>query len=153
MRLQVFLAHAGVASRRASEQFIVDGRVTVNGLVVRTLGTKVGPEDTVMCDGKPVRPETVLHHLVLHKPAGFLCTQTDPENRPLARDLLPREIHERLYSVGRLDCMSSGLIIFTNDGDFAHKLSHPSSSIEKEYRIDRTGTRRPHRPVLRGAYY
>ena len=138
MRLQVFLAHSGVASRRASEQLIVDGRVTVNGLVVRTLGTKVGPEDAVMCDGRPVQPEPVLHHLVLHKPAGFLCTQTDPQNRPLARDLLPREIHERLYNVGRLDFLSSGLIIFTNDGDFANRLSHPSSSIEKEYRIEAT---------------
>ncbi|MDR2489877.1 MAG: rRNA pseudouridine synthase [Spirochaetaceae bacterium] len=138
MRLQVFLAHSGVASRRASEQLIVDGRVTVNGLVVRTLGTKVGPEDAVMCDGRPVKPEPILYHLALHKPAGFLCTQSDPENRPLARSLLPREIHERLYSAGRLDFLSSGLIIFTNDGDFAHKLSHPSSRIEKEYCIAAT---------------
>jgi 23S rRNA pseudouridine2605 synthase len=138
-RLQVFLAHSGAASRRAAEKIILEGRVTVNGAVVQCLGTKAGIKDVVLLDGKIVKPEAEKHYLVLNKPPRFLCSQTDAENRPLARDLLPRNIKCRLYNVGRLDFLSSGLIFFTNDGDFARKLSHPSSRIEKEYFVEATG--------------
>jgi len=125
------LAHCGVASRRASEGLITSGRVAVNGVTVSQLGTKVAPGDTVTLDGRVVQPELVLRYLALHKPPGYLCSAFDPQGRPLAQDLLPREITERLYTVGRLDFRSSGLILFTNDGAFAARLGHPSAEVEK----------------------
>jgi len=133
VRLQVFLSHAGVASRRAAEKIIACGRVSVNGKVITEQGAKVSAADVVCLDGKAVAGEEKLHYIALNKPPLFLCTSKDSENRPLAIDLLPPEIRERLYSVGRLDYHSSGLIFFTNDGDFAAKITHPSSEIEKEY--------------------
>jgi 23S rRNA pseudouridine2605 synthase len=138
-RIQVFLARAGVASRRASEKLILEGRIRVNGRLVTTLGEKVLPGDTVCLDGTPVKAETRLRYLALHKPPRYICSSNDPQNRPLALDLLPVEITERLYSVGRLDFLSSGLILFTNDGNFAAKIGHPSSGIEKEYLVDAVG--------------
>ncbi|MDR2181051.1 MAG: rRNA pseudouridine synthase [Treponema sp.] len=137
LRLQVFLAHAGVASRRAGEALIEAGRVAVNGEVVRVPGTKVSPGDRVEVDGRVVRPEERLHYLVLNKPAGYICASSDPQGRPLALELLP-PLKERLYNVGRLDLRSSGLIIFTNDGEFAARLGHPASDIEKEYLVEST---------------
>jgi 23S rRNA pseudouridine2605 synthase len=86
-----------------------------------------------------VQVETVLHYLVLNKPAGYMCSSSDPQGRPLALELLPRQIKERLYSVGRLDFLSSGLIFFTNDGDFAARLGHPGSGLEKEYAVEASG--------------
>ena len=138
LRLQVYLAHAGVASRRAAEELIRAGRVTVNGQTITELGTKVQSSDTVFLDGKKVLPEKRIHYIALNKPPGFLCSSHDPQGRPLALELLPKTITERLYNVGRLDYMSSGLVFFTNDGDFAAKLSHPGSKIEKEYYIEST---------------
>ena len=138
LRLQVFLAHAGVASRRAAEELILEGRITVNGLSVTALGTKVQEGDKVCFDGKIVLPEKNHHYLVLNKPPGFLCSSHDPQGRPLALELLPKTIKERLYNVGRLDYLSSGLVFFTNDGGFAAKLSHPRSEIEKEYLVEST---------------
>jgi 23S rRNA pseudouridine2605 synthase len=135
-RLQAFLAHAGVASRRASERLIQEGRVTVNGGVVTELGTKAAEGDIVCVDGIPVRRETAMHYRALHKPPGYICASSDPQGRPLALDLLPAGIGERLYSVGRLDFASSGLILFTNDGAFAAKTGHPSANIEKEYVVN-----------------
>jgi 23S rRNA pseudouridine2605 synthase len=137
-RLQVFLAHAGLASRRASEQLILQGRVAVNGRIITILGTKVLPEDEVSVDGRKLQAETTLHYLALNKPPEYLCSSQDPQGRRLALGLLPQDIHERLYSVGRLDYLSSGLIFFTNDGDFTARLSHPSSQIEKEYLVEST---------------
>lgn len=136
IRLQVFLAHAGVASRRASEQIILDGRVTVNGEVVTELGTKVSSEDKITVDGKLVVQEEVKRYVLLHKPAGYVCSLKDEKGRDVAADLLKPHFSERLYNVGRLDMFSAGLIIFTNDGDFAAKVSHPSSEIEKEYIVE-----------------
>ena len=135
-RLQAFLAHCGVASRRASEQIILDGRVTVNGSVVTELGTKVGPEDKVCVDGKPIHLEERKCYVLLNKPAGFVCSSSDEKGRQVAADLLRDSYKERLYNVGRLDMYSKGMILFTNDGDFAAKLSHPSSQIEKEYIVE-----------------
>jgi 23S rRNA pseudouridine2605 synthase len=139
LRLQVYLAHAGVASRRASEKLIAGGRVLVNGRIVSTPGEKVSPEDVVCLDGAPVRLERVFHYLALHKPPGYISSSADPEGRPLVRELLPGDITERLYHVGRLDYRSSGLILFTNDGGFAAKVSHPSAEIEKEYLVEASG--------------
>ena len=136
IRLQVYLAHAGVASRRASEQIILDGRVAVNGTVVTELGTKVGDSDTVTVDGKKIKPETRKCYVLLNKPAGFVCSASDEKGRQVAADLLKDSYSERLYNVGRLDMYSKGMILFTNDGDFAKKLSHPSSQIEKEYIVE-----------------
>jgi 23S rRNA pseudouridine2605 synthase len=136
VRLQVYLAHCGVASRRASEQYILDGRVSVNGTVVTELGTKVAPGDTVTVDGTAVEPESVKRYVLLNKPAGYVCSLADEKGRPVAADLLKPAYAERLYNVGRLDMFSTGLIIFTNDGDFAARLSHPSAELEKEYIVE-----------------
>ncbi|MDR2143329.1 MAG: rRNA pseudouridine synthase [Treponema sp.] len=138
MRLQVVLARAGVASRRAAEALIAGGRVSVNGKTVTEPGTKVSPRDEVAFDGKPVAAETRIHYLALNKPPEYLCSASDPFGRRLAIKLLPPEIPERLYNVGRLDYLSSGLIFFTNDGGFAARLGHPSSGIEKEYEVEST---------------
>ena len=136
IRLQAFLAHCGVASRRASEKIILDGRVSVNGQVVTELGTKVTSDDKVLVDGKPVKLEENKRYVLLNKPAGYVCSNSDEQSRDSAIDLLKEYYSERLYNVGRLDMFSSGLIIFTNDGDFAARLSHPSSELEKEYIVD-----------------
>jgi 23S rRNA pseudouridine2605 synthase len=138
-RLQVFLAHAGLASRRAAEGIIAEGRVSVNGVVVSAQGSKVFPGDAVLVDGKPIRVESRRYYLALNKPPGYICSSSDPQGRPLALNLLPGEIHERLYNVGRLDFLSCGLIFFTNDGDFAARLGHPGSGLEKEYIVEATG--------------
>ena len=139
IRLQVFLAHAGIASRRASEEIIASGRVSVNGQIINTQGYKVNENDIVLLDGKPVKAENRKLYLALNKPPGYICSSSDPQSRPLALSLLPPDIKERLYSVGRLDFLSSGLILFTNDGGFALKLGHPSSELEKEYIVEATG--------------
>ena len=135
-RLQAFLAHCGVASRRASEKIILDGRVSVNGAVVTELGTKVSAKDKVLVDGKPVSLEEQKRYVLLNKPLGYVCSQSDEKGRPCAIDILKESYSERLYNVGRLDMFSHGAIIFTNDGDFAAKLSHPSAEIEKEYIVE-----------------
>jgi 23S rRNA pseudouridine2605 synthase len=137
--LQVFLSHAGVASRRAAEEIIARGRVSVNGATITSMGSKVNDGDVILLDGKPVQTENRLLYTALNKPAGYICTSSDPQGRPLALDLLPPEISERLYSVGRLDFLSCGLIFFTNDGNFANRLGHPSCGMEKEYIVEATG--------------
>lgn len=139
IRLQVYLSHAGIASRRASENIITTGRVSVNGTIVTTQGSKVEEGDVVFLDGKPVLLETKQFYLALNKPPGYICSSSDPQGRPLALNLLPKGINERLYSVGRLDYLSCGLIFFTNDGNFAGRLGHPSSKLEKEYIVEATG--------------
>jgi 23S rRNA pseudouridine2605 synthase len=136
VRLQLYMARCGVASRRASERIIESGRVTVNGLVVTELGTRVGREDNVEVDGRVIKPEVHHVYVALNKPRRYVCSASDPEGRPLAGDLLLPHFEERLFSVGRLDFLSSGLIIYTNDGEFARAVAHPSAGIEKEYRVD-----------------
>ena len=133
VRLQKFLAGAGIASRRAAEQVILAGRVAVNGSPVRLLGTKVDPEhDKVTVDGKPVRVQRKLY-LVLHKPRGCVCSRADEHDRPKIYDLLPKE-WQSANSVGRLDYASEGLIFLTNDGEFALRLTHPRYGVRKIYR-------------------
>ena len=134
IRLQAFLAHAGVASRRACEAIILDGRVSINGAVSSKLGVRVMPGDAVRLDGRPVGPEGRKRYILLNKPAGYLSAMSDPEGRPLAAELL-KGVRERVYNVGRLDQWSSGLLLFTNDGEFASILVHPSGGVEKEYEI------------------
>jgi len=139
VRLQVYLAHAGIASRRAAEEIIAQGRVSVNGVVISGQGSRVFPGDKVLLDGKEIQTESCQVYLALNKPPGFICSSSDPQGRPLAIELLPGEIRERLYNVGRLDFMSCGLIFFTNDGEFAARLGHPRSGLEKEYMVEATG--------------
>jgi 23S rRNA pseudouridine2605 synthase len=135
VRLQVYLAHAGIASRRTAEKLIAQGRVTVNGQRVSVPGEKILPQDDVRFDGKSVKAESSFVYLVLNKPPYHICSSFDPQGRPLALDLLP-PCPFRLYNVGRLDYLSSGLIIFTNDGNFAARIGHPRAEIEKEYLVD-----------------
>ena len=132
VRLQKVLADAGLASRRAGEQLILEGRVTVNGQIVRELGTKVDPiADKITLNGKPVLAKRKLY-VALHKPRGYLCSRRDDSKRPLAGDLLPKE-WSNLYPVGRLDFDSEGLLLFTNDGDFCLHLTHPRYGVRKCY--------------------
>lgn len=132
IRLQKFLAEAGVASRRAGERFILDGRVAVNGQTVRLLGSKVDPaHDRVVVDGKAVRPKKLIY-AALNKPPGCVCSRMDELNRPTIYELLPRE-WDTVQSVGRLDYNSEGLIFLTNDGQFALRLTHPRYGIRKKY--------------------
>jgi 23S rRNA pseudouridine2605 synthase len=132
LRLQKFLADAGIASRRAAEQFILDGRVEVNGQPIRQLGTKVDPlHDRVTVDGRPVRIKRKLY-VALNKPRGCVCSRKDEFERPTIYELLPKE-WDNLYSVGRLDYDTEGLIFLTNDGQFALRLTHPRYDVRKKY--------------------
>lgn len=133
-RLQKVLAQAGIASRRAAEQMILDGRVTVDDKVVRKLGTRVDPATQVIhVDGSRVLAEPAKHVvLALNKPEGMVSTMSDPDGRPCIADLLA-DYPERLYNVGRLDIDTSGLLLVTNDGELAHRLMHPSYEIPKTY--------------------
>jgi 23S rRNA pseudouridine2605 synthase len=132
VRLQKFLADAGVASRRAGEQFILEGRVAVNGHVVRLLGSKVDAgHDKVTVDGKPVRERRKVY-LALNKPIGCVCSHNDELGRPTIYELLPKE-WQIVNSVGRLDFNTEGLIFLTNDGQFALRLTHPRYGISKKY--------------------
>lgn len=135
-RLQHYLAKCGVGSRRSNEKLILDGRVTVNGQVVSTLGTKVSVDDDVRVDGEKAVFESKTRYVLLNKPAGYVCSLSDEKGRMTASDIVKEYYPERLYNVGRLDMYSSGLIIFTNDGEFAKCLMHPSSQIEKEYVVE-----------------
>jgi len=136
IRLQVYLSHCGIASRRKSEEYISSGRVQVNGIIITQAGFKVAESDDIRFDGKPVKPEQNKWYIALNKPPGYICSQADKEGRLLAVDLLKPYFNERLYNVGRLDFLSEGLIFFSNDGGFTAIVSHPSSEIEKEYRIE-----------------
>jgi len=132
VRLQKFLADAGVASRRASEQIILAGRVTVNGETARELGMKVEPgRDQVVVDSLPVRPKRKIY-LAMNKPPGLVCSHKDEHQRPTIYGLIPRE-WEHLHSVGRLDFASEGLLFLTNDGEFSLRLTHPRYGVRKKY--------------------
>jgi len=138
-RLQKILAGAGVASRRASEEIIAAGRVSVNGVVVTELGTKADPEtDEIAVDGKPLKKNRRLLYFLLNKPKGYVTTVSDPEGRATVMDLLPRDI-ERVYPVGRLDYGSEGLLLMTNDGDLAQLLTKAGSHVPKTYLVKISG--------------
>ena len=138
MRLQKYLARAGVASRRGSEELIRDGRVRVNGQVVTEMGVKVEPDDRVELDGRAVAPEPPMW-VMLHKPAGYVTTRGDPQGRPTVYDLLP-ERFSGLFHVGRLDLDSEGLLLLTNEGGVANRLMHPSHQVDRVYVVDVVGS-------------
>lgn len=134
-RLQKILSRAGVASRRAAEQLMLDGRVMVNGATVRELGTKADPaRDEIRVDGRRVKIAEEHRYLLLNKPRGYMTTRSDPERRPTVIDLL-KGVREYVYPVGRLDFDSEGLLILTNDGDLAARLTHPSHEVPRVYEV------------------
>ncbi|HJI81478.1 MAG TPA: rRNA pseudouridine synthase [Eggerthellaceae bacterium] len=134
VRLQKFLARAGVASRRASEQLIVQGRVAVNGSVVTELGTKVNPDtDIVTVDGDTVTLSEDQCVLMLHKPAGYLTAMKEDRGRRCVAQLVPTQQYPGLFPVGRLDFDTTGLLLFTTDGELGNALLHPSFHVDKEY--------------------
>ena len=133
IRLQSYLAKCGVGSRRGCEELITQGRVMVNNRKVTELGTKVNEDDIVYVDDMLAEPEERNYYYALNKPRGYVCTNYDPNETAYARDLLDVPEKSLLFNVGRLDKDSQGLILFTNDGDFANLIMHPSSETEKEY--------------------
>ncbi len=133
MRLNRYLSQCGLGSRRGCEQLILEGRVSLNGNLVKDLGTQVSSEDKVVVDGRTVRTETEVV-LVLNKPRGYVCTRSDERDRMTIYDLLPKQ-YQTLHHVGRLDKDSEGLLLLTNRGDLSHRLIHPSMGAEKEYEV------------------
>ena len=149
-RLQKILAQAGIASRRAAEQIITDGRVQVNGEVITELGTRADPHrDHIRVDGKLLHGPEPQRYFMLHKPRGYVTTTDDPEGRPTVAQLLGQESQKkvtgehkkmpRLYPVGRLDYLSEGLLLMTNDGELANRLSKASAGVEKTYLVKISG--------------
>ena len=136
IRLQVYMAKSGVGSRRRCEKYIEEGLVKINGKTIIVQGVRVDPEDRVTYKGKVLHPTKKMVYVALNKPTRYLCSSFDPEERPLAIDLLKGVYPVRLFNVGRLDFLSTGLIFFTNDGNFSKLITHPSSGIEKEYMVE-----------------
>ncbi len=135
MRLNSYMAKSGVASRRASDELILSGRVMVNNKVVRELGSKVEEEDVVQVDGQTIELVETMYYVALNKPRGYVCTNYDPNETKYARDLIDTKYRDLLFNVGRLDKDSNGLVLFTNDGEFMNKMLHPKFEIEKEYLV------------------
>jgi pseudouridine synthase len=134
IRLQKILSAAGVASRRASEQMILDGRVSVNGETVRELGTKADPQkDAIKVDGRRIKTDVEHRYLALYKPKGYVTTRKDPEGRKTVMDLIGQR--DYIYPVGRLDYDSEGLLLMMSDGDLAAKLMHPRHEVDKVYEV------------------
>lgn len=134
IRLNRYLSNAGVCSRREADQYIETGCVTVNGTIVTALGTKVSVNDEVRFNGQRLNPQNKVY-LLLNKPKGFVTTTDDPQERKTVMDLVEKACPERIYPVGRLDKETTGVLLFTNDGDLAKKLTHPSFSKKKIYHV------------------
>src|SRR6266699_4211855 len=138
-RLQKIMAASGIASRRKAEEIIAAGRVTLNGKVVTEQGTKADPEQDVICvDGAPLKRRERLLYFLLNKPKGYVTTVSDPEGRSTVMEFF-KKMSERLYPVGRLDYLSEGLLLMTNDGDLANKLSKAAAGVEKTYLVKVSG--------------
>ncbi|HRJ26861.1 MAG TPA: pseudouridine synthase [Fimbriimonadaceae bacterium] len=137
VRLHKFIASCGVTSRRKAEELIREGRVTVNGEIVTEMGTKVGPDDHVTVDGEGLRPSR-LFYILMNKPKGVVTTLDDPQKRRTVKEYLP-DVGVRLKPVGRLDMDTEGLILFTNDGELAARMTHAQYGLEKEYQASVAG--------------
>ncbi|MBP2621227.1 pseudouridine synthase [Streptococcus panodentis] len=150
MRINKYIAHAGIASRRKAEELIKQGVVTVNGETVRDLATTIKSGDLVEVDGQPIYNEEKVYYL-LNKPRGVISSVSDDKGRRTVVDLLP-EVKERIYPVGRLDWDTSGLLILTNDGDFTDEMIHPRNEIDKVYvaRVKGLASKEVLRPLTRG---
>ena len=143
-RLQKILSAAGIASRRAAEQIILEGRVTVNGHKVKELGVKADlAKDHVKVDGKLVRVAVARRYVLMNKPKGLIVTRDDPGGIPTVFELLKGRVGERVVAVGRLDVESEGLLLLTDDGALVHKLTHPSGGCRKEYEVKVSGVPTP----------
>ena len=138
MRLQKYMAECGVASRRRAEEMILEGKVSVNGVVISQMGVQVEDGDEVRVEGKLIRPEAQKRYVMYHKPAGEVTTVSDPEGRAAVLDHF-RDYPARLYPVGRLDYDSEGLLLLTNDGELTERMLHPSHLVEKTYLARVTG--------------
>ena len=139
MRIQKYLAGAGVASRRASEKLIAEGRVSVNGKIVREMGVQIDENyDVIEVDGKKVQSSEKKYYIMLNKPVGFVTTVSDDKGRPTVMELVS-DISARIYPVGRLDYDTEGLLLLTNDGDLTFKITHPKHDIKKTYVAEVTG--------------
>lgn len=134
MRINKYIAHSGICSRREADEYIADGRVTVNGERVTEMGIQVSSSDHIEVDGKPIDPEPFVY-LMMHKPNDTITTTDDERGRDTVMDLVEGEIGKRVYPVGRLDRDTTGLLLLTNDGDLAHRLMHPSYQINKVYEV------------------
>jgi 23S rRNA pseudouridine2605 synthase len=152
MRLQKILSQAGVASRRAGEQLMLEGRVTVNGATIRELGSQADPDrDDIRVDGRRVHVAVEHRYILLNKPRGVVSTRSDPQRRPTVLDLL-KGVREYLYPVGRLDFDSEGLLLLTNDGDLAARLTHPRHGVPRVYHANVLGVPDAHdlRRLMKG---
>ncbi|MFS6041028.1 pseudouridine synthase [Streptococcus agalactiae] len=151
MRINKYIAHAGIASRRKAEELIKQGIVTINGQVVNELATQVKAGDLVEIEGSPIYNEEKVYYL-LNKPRGVISSVSDDKGRKTVIDLLPQVKKERIYPVGRLDWDTTGLLILTNDGDFTDKMIHPRNEIDKVYlaRVKGIATKENLRPLTRG---
>ena len=136
MRLNKYIAQAGVASRRKADQLTENGAVRVNGVVMKELGYDVQPEDTVEVNGRVLRPAAKKIYIVLNKPKGYITTSDDPFDRKTVMELVTNACHERIYPVGRLDRNTTGLLLLTNDGELAKKLMHPRHGVSKLYHVE-----------------
>lgn len=135
IRLQAYLASCGLGSRRSCEKLILDARVSINESTA-TLGQSVLAGDVVRFDGRTVVPQSRLRYIALNKPPGYVTSMSDERGRPVASSLLGKTVEERIYNIGRLDQWSSGLLLFTNDGDLTATMVHPSGLIDKEYQVE-----------------
>lgn len=138
MRVNKYIAQSGVASRRKAEELILNGNVKINGQVIKELATQVQPDDTVEVNGVVIEPSGKKIYIALNKPIGYVTTMNDQFDRPIVSDLIT-DINERLFPVGRLDYNTSGLLLMTNDGDAAYKLTHPKHEVTKTYRAKVAG--------------
>ena len=135
MRLNKYIAHSGVTSRRHSEELILAGRIAVNGKIADSLSTKVQPDfDHITLDGETIRPTEVKSYYMLNKPTGYITTVSDPFDRETVMALI-KSIPQRVYPVGRLDKDSEGILIFTDDGELSYEMIHPRFGVDKEYRV------------------
>ncbi|MFK5856606.1 MAG: pseudouridine synthase [Bacteroidota bacterium] len=134
IRLNKFIADAGICSRREADKLIDSGKIRLNGKLVTELGTKVNPGDLVVYNGKILKSER-LRYLLLNKPKGFIATSDDPQNRRTVMNLVENACDERIYSVGRLDRNTTGLLLFTNDGELTTRLTHPKHGVKKLYHV------------------
>jgi 23S rRNA pseudouridine2605 synthase len=150
--LNKYVAHAGVSSRRAAATMVKEGKVTVNGIVITDPGTKVLYTDTVKVNGKKVTVSSHFVYILLNKPKDFLTTTTDPQGRKTVQQLISKATEERVYPIGRLDRNTSGVLLFTNDGDLAQKLSHPKNEMKKVYHVglDKPLTKQHFEKILGG---
>ncbi|EMR01288.1 pseudouridine synthase [Cesiribacter andamanensis] len=134
IRLNKYIADAGICSRRDADELIASGQIKVNGEVITQMGYKVSRSDTVLYNGKKINPEKLVY-VLLNKPKDFITTTDDPQERKTVMDLVDNAAEQRIYPVGRLDRNTTGLLLLTNDGDLAEKLSHPSHKVKKVYQV------------------